>query len=60
MPNAGMKKLLSKRFKVYLINEYNTSKLYYKTEEECKKLRREIKYKKDEEEKIYKRKCIQY
>ena len=33
MPNMGMKKLLEKRFKVYLINEYNTSKLGWKMKE---------------------------
>lgn len=32
VPNAGMKTLLSKRFKVFLIDEYLTSKLYHKTE----------------------------
>ena len=37
-PNIGMKRLLSKRFKVYLIDEYNTSKLSYKTEEKCENL----------------------
>ena len=56
MPNTGMKKMLSRRFKVYLVDEYNTSKLYYKTEEECKILIREIKYEKEGEERIYKKK----
>ena len=39
MPNMGMKKLLAKRFEVLLINEFNTSKLYWKTEEETKNLK---------------------
>jgi hypothetical protein len=37
-PNLRVKKLLERRFEVYLINEYNTSKLYHKTEEEGKNL----------------------
>ena len=37
-PNMGMKRLLNKRFPVYLINEYGTSKYHHKTEEECKNL----------------------
>jgi hypothetical protein len=48
-----MKKLLSIRFKVYLIDEYNTSKLYHKTEEKGENLKIKIKYKKDGMEKIY-------
>jgi hypothetical protein len=30
-PNIGFKKLLLKRFQIFEINEYNTSKLYNKT-----------------------------
>jgi len=30
-PNIGFKKLLLKRFEIFEINEYNTSKLYNKT-----------------------------
>ena len=46
MPNMGMKKLLAKRFEVLLINEFNTSKLYWKTEEETKNLKITKTYKK--------------
>ena len=55
-PNVGMKKMLSKRFKVYLIDEYNTSKLHYKTEEETENLTINMKYKKDGAEYEYKKK----
>jgi len=34
MPSVGMKKLLSRKFKVYLLDEYNTSKLGWKTKKE--------------------------
>ena len=34
-PSTRYKKLLMKHFKVYNIDEYNTSKLHHKTEEEC-------------------------
>jgi hypothetical protein len=46
-PNIGMKKLLSKRFEVYLIDEFNTSKLHYKTEEETENMKIEKEYEKD-------------
>lgn len=39
MPNIGMIKLLSKRFKVFLIDEFRTSILNYKTEEKMKNLK---------------------
>lgn len=54
-PNLRIKKLLSKRFKVYLIDEYNTSKLYHKTGEEGKNLIMKFKYTKNGEEKVMKR-----
>ena len=34
MPNMGMKRLLEKRFKVYLLDEYKTSKCCWKTKKE--------------------------
>jgi DNA-dependent RNA polymerase auxiliary subunit epsilon len=34
-PNLSLKRKLSERFNVYHIDEYNTSKLYHKTETEC-------------------------
>lgn len=37
-PNIRLKRLLKKRFNVYNFDEYNTSKLHYKTEEKCKNL----------------------
>jgi len=40
-PNMGLKKLLSKRFMVYLIDEYKTSKLYHKTELEGTNFKKE-------------------
>ena len=43
MPCMGTRKLLSKRFKTFLINEYNSSKLCYKTEKEGKNLIAEAK-----------------
>jgi hypothetical protein len=52
-PNQGMKKLLSKRFEVYLIDEYNTSKYYHKTQETGENLKIKIKYNKDGIDKIY-------
>ena len=45
-PNMGMKKLLSKRFEVYLIDEYKTSKIHNKSEKEGKKLKIKIEYEK--------------
>jgi len=50
MPNMGMKKLLSKRFNVYLIDEFNTSKLCWKTKTEGNKLKVINKYIKDNKE----------
>ena len=38
-PNLGLKKLLSKRFEIYDINEYKTSKLYNKTYKELKNVK---------------------
>jgi hypothetical protein len=38
-PRMGMTKLLARRFEVLLINEFNTSKLYWKTEGSTKKLK---------------------
>ena len=38
-PGVGLKRLLSKRFPVYHIDEYLTSKLSHKTHEECGKLK---------------------
>jgi hypothetical protein len=35
-PSSRYKKILMKNFKLYNIDEYNTSKIHYKTEEECK------------------------
>lgn len=35
-PNIGFKKLLLKRFELFEVNEYNTSKLYNKTFTELK------------------------
>lgn len=43
MPNMGMKKLLEKRFEVYLIDEYNTSKIGWKMKEEGKPTKVELK-----------------
>ena len=43
-PNIGMKKLLSKRHDVYLIDEFRTSKFHHKTVEEMRNLK--INYKK--------------
>ena len=56
-PNVHMTNLLKTRFKVYLINEYNTSKLYHKTEKEGENLNIKITYTKEitnEEGKIIK------
>ena len=38
-PNIGIKRKLAERFKVYLIDEYLTSKLHYKHEVRCKNMR---------------------
>ncbi len=37
-PNIGIKRKLKDRFTVYNIDEYHTSKLHHKTEEECNKI----------------------
>ena len=55
-PNLRMKKLLEKRFEVYLIDEFRTSKLYNKTKEEGKNMiikeeKKKIKYTKRGEKK---------
>ena len=44
-PNMSMKKLLLKRFEVYLIDEFNTSKLHYVSEEKCEKIKIRITHK---------------
>ena len=44
-PGIGFKKLMAKNFKVNIIDEYNTSKINFKTFEENKKLT--VNYKKD-------------
>jgi len=44
-PNMGIKRLLSKRFEVYLVDEYNTSKINHLSKEEMKHLELKIKYK---------------
>ena len=38
VPGLGIRRLLAKHFKLYLIDEYLTSKLCYHTEEECENL----------------------
>ncbi len=38
-PGVGFRKMLSKKFKVHLLGEYNTSKLSYKTDKETTKLK---------------------
>jgi hypothetical protein len=38
-PNIGLKRKLAERFKVYNIDEFRTSKLHHKTEEECSNLK---------------------
>ena len=43
MPNMGLRRILAKRFRVYTIDEFNTSKLYHKTEEEGEKLKLDVK-----------------
>ena len=50
-PNAGMKKIMAKRFEVYLIDEYNTSRLHHKTSKEGKNMKKTTKY--EENGKIY-------
>jgi hypothetical protein len=56
MPNSGMKKLLSKRFKVWLVDEYRTSMLNHITEEKMENLKKKIRYEKDGKEKTYTKK----
>jgi hypothetical protein len=38
VPNKGIRKKIRENFKVYLIDEYNTSKLHHKTEEKCENM----------------------
>ena len=38
-PNVRLKTILKEKFKMYNIDEYKTSKLHHKTEEECKNLK---------------------
>jgi hypothetical protein len=38
-PNVIIKRLIQKNFKMYNIDEFRTSKIHYKTEEECENLR---------------------
>ena len=45
-PTIALKNKLKEHFKVYLIDEYNTSKINYKTEKENKKITLKIKTKK--------------
>ena len=52
-PNMGLKKLLSRRFKVFLIDEFRTSKIHHETEKKCENLMKPIKYGVD---KVYKKK----
>ena len=47
-PNIGMKKLLSKRYEVYLIDEFRTSKLHHKTEHEMCNMKINNTYKLDD------------
>ena len=37
-PNMRLKKLIGAQMKIYNLDEYNTSKLNYKTEEQCENL----------------------
>ena len=53
VPHSGIKKILKKRFEVYLIDEYNTSKLNYRTEKKGEKLKMRMKYEINGEEKTY-------
>ncbi|AYV77714.1 MAG: hypothetical protein Edafosvirus1_45 [Edafosvirus sp.] len=57
VPGASLRRLLKENFRMYMINEYNTSKLNYKTEEETKNLiiskeRRVPKYNKKKMEEV--------
>ena len=47
-PGIGMRRLLAKHFELYLVDEYNSSKLNYKTEEPCENLYLKIANKKGE------------
>jgi hypothetical protein len=47
MPNMGMKRLLKKRFEVYLIDEFNTSKINYVTHKEQEHLKIPITFKRE-------------
>lgn len=55
-PNMGMKRLLKRKFEVYLVDEYKTSKINSQTGEEMKHAKVEVKYKKDGEEITYEKK----
>ncbi|KAJ3328994.1 hypothetical protein HDU91_003972, partial [Kappamyces sp. JEL0680] len=37
-PNLGLRRTLAQHFRVFLIDEYHTSKLHHRTEQECGKL----------------------
>ena len=61
-PCLGMKKLISKRFKTYLIGEYNTSKYFIEktkdgklNERKLSKMKATINYKKDDKDYSYNR-----
>ena len=56
MPNMGMKKLLEKRFEIYLLDEYGTSKYCWKTKEEGKNKEVDMKWKKEGKEYVSKKK----
>ena len=49
MPNMSMKKLLEQRFKVFLIDEYNTSKLGWKMKTKNENIKVPVKYEKNGE-----------
>jgi hypothetical protein len=42
-PNIGIKRKLQERFYVFLLDEFNTSKIHYKHEVECENMKYEIK-----------------
>ena len=46
-PSIGIKRLLKKRFEVYLVDEYNTSKMHHQTREEMKHHKIMLSYQKD-------------
>ena len=49
-PSMGIKRLLKKRFEVYLIDEYNTSQIHHKTGEKMKHHKIMMSYQKDGKE----------